>query len=500
MVLLVNNVYYALFFWLLIVFCTYTGFTIFYYSTAPLSVYDCPNIQPNAADFSQTTINDASCLNQTTIHTIVSVKSIEDIRNALETAHKKNLYVSIAGRRHSMGGQAFFKNALVIDMREFNQILSLDEKSKTLTVQSGCTWHDIQNFLNSKNLAVKAMQSTDIFTVGGSLSVNAHGMDHNVGALAGTINSFTIMLADGTIRKVTPNEELFNSAIGGYGLFGVIIEVELQVTDNVMYKQEITVLPVTQFPAYFDTITKNGTYDLFYGHLSTSPLSFFKQIIVYGYKRVSGKPQLTELRAGNFVKVRRFLLNLSKKRWYAQIAKWFAEKYIDPYITLTRKEPFISRNQIMHDSVEYLENIISDDTDILQEYFIPKDKLAEFIITIGAILQKRNALVLNASIRFVNQEFIMLNYAPQPMFAIVLYLNQKVTKQAVESMKALTKELIDATLKLDGTFFLPYQLYFTKEQLVKAYPSINSFFKLKRKYDPNLLFMNNFYARYAPEH
>jgi len=32
------------------------------------------------------------------------------------------------------------------------------------------------------------MQSTDIFSVGGSISVNAHGMDHQAGALAKSIS------------------------------------------------------------------------------------------------------------------------------------------------------------------------------------------------------------------------------------------------------------------------------------------------------------------------
>jgi len=41
------------------------------------------------------------------------------------------------------------------------------------------------------------MQSTDIFTVGGSISVNAHGMDHQAGAVMGSLRSMRVMLADG---------------------------------------------------------------------------------------------------------------------------------------------------------------------------------------------------------------------------------------------------------------------------------------------------------------
>ena len=104
-----------------------------------------------------------------------------------------------------MGGQAFARGALVLDMRPFNQ-MTLDESRQVLTVGSGATWHDIQTHLHPK-FAVKAMQSTDIFTVGGSISVNAHGMDHHAGSVGRTIRSMRVMLADGSIRNVSRTED-----------------------------------------------------------------------------------------------------------------------------------------------------------------------------------------------------------------------------------------------------------------------------------------------------
>jgi hypothetical protein len=95
------------------------------------------------------------------------------VRNALQFARESRVKVSIAGVRHSMGGHAFARNAIVLDMTRFNR-MSLDAEQRVLTVQAGATWHDIQTYLHPR-FAVKAMQSTDIFTVGGSISVNAHG-------------------------------------------------------------------------------------------------------------------------------------------------------------------------------------------------------------------------------------------------------------------------------------------------------------------------------------
>lgn len=493
-----------------IIFSIYGFITYIYFSTKPALSDYCPITMPGESSLVLDdpmdpnhrfkTINDTSCLNQTRVYDIVVVHTIDDIRQALKLAKEKKLHISIAGVRHSMGGQAFYKDALVLDMREFNHIIALDENNKILNVESGATWHQIQLYLHSKNLAVKSMQSTDIFTVGGSLSVNAHGMDHLIGSMASTIRSFTIMLADGSIQKITPiQSELFNAAIGGYGLFGVVLSMELEITDNVMYQRDIIFLDYREFPKFFEKIMQEKTYGLFYAHLSTSPLTFFKDMIVYGYKKIEHTGSFEPLGTISLVNLRRFLINLSKRRSYAQILKWVAEKYIDPTIDARLKKNIISRNEIMHDSVEYLQNVLVDETDILQEYFIPRKHFVACIEQLGVILKKSKIPVLNASIRIVHKESTMLNYAPEDMFSIVLYLNQRVTSQALKSMENLTQDLIDLVLKFNGTFFLPYQLSFTSKQLHAAYPNIDSFFKLKRKYDPNLIFMNHFYARYATE-
>ena len=194
------------------------------------------------------TVNDASCLNATPVHGVVRVTSVEDVANALRFARMHGLKVSIAGVRHCMGGQAFAPNAVVLDMIGFNTV-SLDPARMLLTAQSGATWHDIQKALHPR-FAVKATQSTDIFTVGGSISVNAHGMDHRAGSVATTLRSMRVMLADGTLRTVSRTEgaELFHLVVGGYGLFGVILDAEIEVTENVVYERDRRIVDYREFP------------------------------------------------------------------------------------------------------------------------------------------------------------------------------------------------------------------------------------------------------------
>ena len=152
----------------------------------------------------------------------------------------------------------------------------------------------------------------------------------------------------------------------------------------------------------------------------------------------------------------------------------------------------------MHDSVSYLRNALPQETDILQEYFVPRDRIIPFIDAMRQVFREHDANLLNASIRAVGQEGNVLTYAPETAFSLVLYLNQKTDAAGNAAMARLTSELIDLTLAHGGRFFLPYQLHYSPEQLERSYPEIRAFFAAKRRLDPQGLFSNSWYERYGP--
>jgi FAD/FMN-containing dehydrogenase len=454
-------------------------------------------------------INDASCLNKTEIYGVVEVHSVEDIARTLAFARDNKLSVTTAGVRHSMGGQAFRKGGVVLDMRGFNRIV-LNENARTVTVQPGATWHDIQNALHPR-FSVRAMQSTDIFTVAGSISVNAHGMDHQAGALAKSIKSMRVMLADGSLRTAssTENKELFDLVVGGYGLFGVIVEAELDIADNPVYQTGRRVLDYKEFPALFaKEIEKDADIGLLYGHLSTAPSTFLREMLLYTYTKVDGADfSRAPLGEVSGTKLRRLTINLSKQGPLFQEMKWLSEKHVEPRMencTVTRAQAigsaeacFVSRNDPMHDSVPYLRNSLPDDTDILHEYFIPRSQFVSFVDGMRKVLTDNKTNLLNASVRIVHQEKNFLTYSPEPAFSLVLYINQATDDDGNRRMKKTTEELIDLTIAHKGRFFLPYQLYYSRDQLKHSYPQIDDFFAAKRKYDPAEVFTNTFYQKYA---
>lgn len=496
------------------------------YAAPPVQPKDCsfvyppsPDPQPNAKPltlpaksalvWSQKggSVNDASCLNQTAVAGIVEIRSEEDVRAALQFARENGLKVTPAGRRHSMGGQSFVQEGLVLDMQRFNKI-SGDREKRILRAQSGATWALIEKLLDTQGLSLKAVQSINIFTVGGTLSVNAHGIAHNPGPIASTVRSLRVMTSDGQIHVASPTEnaELFRHVLGGYGLFGVILDVELDLVENEIYAWQLGTVSQGDFPRHFaENVARKNNVGLFFARLSMSPNTFLDEVAMHRFEKVAYDDPLPPLHPQRHISVMRLIINFSKTGGLGRWLRWVLETRIAPHLRPCawldargqERACLITRNQAMYDSMAYLQNRLPD-TDILQEYFIPHERMDQFVEGMRDVVTRNKANLINVTIRIVHKdEVTALPYAKQDMFAFVLYFNQGLNDAESKITEKTTRDLIDLAARASGTFYLPYQLFYSPEQLRKAYPEVDAFFAAKRKYDPLELFSNKFYEKYG---
>ncbi len=451
--------------------------------------------------------DDASHLNKTPIYGIVEVTSEDDIRNALQYAREHKLKVTCAGQQHSMGGQTFSAGGMVLDLRRFNQI-RLDKTRKIVNVQSGARWWQLQQRLDKEGLAVKSMQSINIFSIGGSLSVNGHGIDPVPGQIAPTVRSVRVMLSDGRVVEASraENADLFKHVLGGYGLFGVILDANLDVVDNELYERRAVYMDYKDYPAFYrKNVENNQNVGLVFGRLSISPGSYLRETAAHVYFRTQSQSELPPLTPDRYENLDRFIINFSKRGAIGRWVRWTLEKNVEPRLhsCVTRNQVMsqkdiclVSRNEEMYDDMAYLKNRLQD-TDILQEYFIPYDRMPEFVDRLRNAVEKNQANLLNVTIRTVHKDTITaLPYAKEDMFGFVLYFNVGFDDEDNEILEKTTTDLIEAAAQSGGTYYLPYQLFYSKQQLQRAYPEIEEFFGVKRQYDPIELFSNKFYEKY----
>jgi len=125
------------------------------------------------------------------------------------------------------------------------------------------------------------MQSNDDFTVGGSISLNCHGWNPATESIASTVESFTLMKADGSIvqcRRDRPHDhELFGAVCGGYGLLWYHYLGRTARGANVLYRAEEFSASAANYSARFASIVAAAdvTIGLAYGRISVAPGPWF---------------------------------------------------------------------------------------------------------------------------------------------------------------------------------------------------------------------------------
>ncbi|MCP2034490.1 FAD/FMN-containing dehydrogenase [Planomicrobium sp. HSC-17F08] len=426
----------------------------------------------------------------------------KELQHLVKEANRNGDVLSIAGMQHSQGGQTIYPDGIMVDMKPYNRILEINEDEQTVTVQSGATWADIQEAVNPYGLSLKVSQSQNIFTVGGSLSVNAHGLDIRHGGLSDTVLSMRVLTADGEIRNLSPteNKELFYAVIGGYGLFGIILDATLQLTEDELYATETQSMDFRDYPAYFkEQVEGNPKAKMHLARLSIAPESFFEEMYAITYKTAPDQSKLQEhnqLKTENLVAVPKFFLGLSRINDAGKEAFWKTQKTYTEGID----GKLVSRNNVMRSDSEFMEYDHSRKTEVLQEYFVPVDEFESYIPELKNVLEAHPDFnLLNVTVRYVDQnDNAVLSYAKEDMFSLVLLINQGTDPESVAYTREVVRKMVDVTLTHGGSYYLPYFGYPTKAQMQKAYPRTAEFFRLKDRYDPDHRFKNLFYEEYRP--
>src|SRR5262245_11542873 len=88
-----------------------------------------------------TVVNDVTGLNPVSVWAVATPTSIAEVQEAVARSRGP---VSVGGGHFSMGGQTASPDSLHLDMRRLNQIVELRPLEKTVRVQAGARWCDIQ--------------------------------------------------------------------------------------------------------------------------------------------------------------------------------------------------------------------------------------------------------------------------------------------------------------------------------------------------------------------
>lgn len=446
-------------------------------------------------------LNDASGLNPTPVHRHLHIPAdaeatlLAQLRAALKDAAAARRPVCLGAARHSMGGQALARNGTAITM-DINRV-ELDSANRRYHVQAGTRWHQVISRLDPAGFSPAVMQSNADFGVGATFSVNAHGWPTPFGPFGSTVRQLRLLLADGSLVTAsrTENAELFALAMGGYGLFGIILDLEVDMVPNIMLEPRHEVVAAEGFPARFMAAAADPAVRMLYGRFSVAKGQFLEEGLLVAYRPAPTPPEGLPPAARHVP-----LAGLARRIFRAQVEsewgksfRWFMETSAAPHLLDGRA----TRNTLVNEPVARLRNRNPGRTDILHEYFLPPERLGAFLAGCREIIPQGRADFLNVTLRHVRQDQTsVLGYASTDRIAAVMSFSQRVEPRHEADMIRITERLIDLAGNLGGTFYLPYRLHARPDQLARLYPNAATFAARKRHYDPGLLFRNTMWDQY----
>jgi FAD/FMN-containing dehydrogenase/uncharacterized membrane protein YhaH (DUF805 family) len=437
-------------------------------------------------------VNDVTQLNPVLVSKVEMLETLEELQNIIRFADKP---ISIGGGRFSMGGQTASPQSIHIDMRKLNKILEFSAEHKTIKVQSGIRWCDIQRYIDKYNLSVKIMQTYANFSVGGALSVNCHGRYIGLGPVILSVRSLDVLLASGELVHTSPTEnfELFFACVGCYNAVAIIVNAELELEDNVAVRRSQKKIKRSVYKNYFFENVRQNREVVFHNGDIYPPL--YKNIRAVSWTKTNEKPtvatRLMPLAAAYPIE-RYFIGAFSKNRF----GKWRREFVIDPIIYALKKIHW--RNyEAGYDVLELEPGSRKKSTYVLQEYFVGVEKFDAFADLMAEIFIRHKVNVINVSVRHAKADSgSLLAWAREEVFAFVIWYKQGTTEADKNKVGVWTRELTSAALSLKGSYYLPYQPHATREQFHMAYPDAQKLFKLKKKLDPDYKFRNVIWDTY----
>ncbi|MDG1011025.1 MAG: FAD-binding protein, partial [Amylibacter sp.] len=391
-------------------------------------------------------LNDASGLSETPIHKHIIIEQDPDkgpvsiLRNELKTAKIEGLPVSLSAARHSMGGQSIPRDGHAITLA--TNFFEPDTANSTFRCSSGLRWNSALKQMDAIGFGPKVMQSNNDFGIAYTFCVNAHGWPVPYSAMGSTTQSFKLLMHDGELITCsrTENHDIFNLIMGGYGLTGLITEMEVDMVPNARLLPKFEEMPWKDFGIKFAQALKDPTVQMGYGRMNVDKRDFFENALMITYRTTENQDDLPAASSSGFVS--KFARNLFRAQLGHEGVKrhrWWVET--DLQARLTAGE--VTRNSLINEPVVTLDDRDPSRTDILHEYFIEPSHFAEWLDVCKRIIPGSYQELLNITLRYVAPDNeAVLSYAHVDCIACVMLFSQEMTVRGEADMVRMTRGLI----------------------------------------------------------
>jgi len=407
-----------------------------------------------------------------------------------------------------MGGQQFGTGTILIDLRGMNRVLNLDSDRGIVEVEAGIEWPELLDYL-SKTQAGRQQQwgiiqkqtGADRLSLGGALASNVHGRGLKFRPIIDQVESFTLIDHRGSSVSCSRHEnaELFRLVIGGYGLFGIVTSVRLRLWERRKVQRIVEIRDTKNIIQSFNERIADGyLYGDFQFATDSTRDSFLRRGVFSCYRPVDpdtpATPNPTRFHPEDWARLT-YYSHKYKRRAF--------EVYTKRYLA-TSGQIYWSDSQL---SAAYVDNYHEEldrklgarvkATEMITEIYVPRSALSTFMEESREQLRRLDANVIYGTVRLIEKdEESFLRWARESFACVIFNLHVTHDSAGLEHAAIAFRSLIDLGIKHNGSYYLTYHRFATREQVETCYPQFKKFLELKLQYDPNEVFQSDWYRHY----
>ena len=164
---------------------------------------------------------------------VVEATSTDEVSEILKLCNESNIPVTVRGAgTGKVGGSVPIKGGIELSLKAMDSIIAFDEDAKTLTVQPGVLLQDVKLAAAEHGMYYPPDPGEKTACIGGNVATDAGGpCAFKYGSTRDYVLDAVLVLADGTIRRLSQNAEL-SAVIGSEGTLAVITEITLKLVDK----------------------------------------------------------------------------------------------------------------------------------------------------------------------------------------------------------------------------------------------------------------------------
>ncbi|OGO01981.1 MAG: hypothetical protein A2Y72_05385 [Chloroflexi bacterium RBG_13_53_26] len=164
---------------------------------------------------------------------VVQPKNVDEIKRVLAFANDLKIPVVPRGAASwGFGGVIPTNAGIVIDLSPFRKIVAIDTAQKTVVVEAGARWSDIDIMAKKEGLCLMTYPSSKFSTVAGWISTGGYGINSfKYGHLSKQIVSMTVVTGTGEVKQLSPSDRDFTYFVSTEGEFGIVVEATLKLRD-----------------------------------------------------------------------------------------------------------------------------------------------------------------------------------------------------------------------------------------------------------------------------